>query len=110
MFSDEISEFRIAPSGMAWKGVDSEGVTAIPNTDIKWAQWMRVARQFQLRVGLKDHNKDKFEGFTREVRACFAAFSIHEWMEIIKITGPRQTRHHPQKPLWNHPRNAREFI
>ena len=69
VFSDEISEFRIAPSGMAWKGVDSEGVTAIPNTDIKWAQWMRVARQFQLRVGLKDHNKDKFEGFTREVRA-----------------------------------------
>jgi structure-specific recognition protein 1 len=71
VFSDEIeiSEFRIAPSGMAWKGVDSEGVTAIANTDIKWAQWMRVARQFQLRVGTKDHNKDKFEGFTREVRA-----------------------------------------
>jgi len=52
---------------MAWKGVDSEGVTAIPSTDIKWAQWMRVARLFQLRVGLKDHKKEKFDGFAREV-------------------------------------------
>ena len=73
------TEFRIAPSGMAWKGVDSEGVTAIPSTDIKWSQWMRVARQFQLRVGLKDHNKEKFEGFTREVRNFLYA-RMSEWI------------------------------
>ncbi|KIM41048.1 hypothetical protein M413DRAFT_72548 [Hebeloma cylindrosporum] len=64
--SPELGKFRVAPSGMAWKGVESEGVTAIPNTDIKWCQWLRVARQFQLRVGLKDHKKEKFEGFARE--------------------------------------------
>lgn len=52
---------------MAWKGVDSEGVAAIPSSDIKWAQWMRVARDFQLRVGLRDHRKEKFDGFMREV-------------------------------------------
>lgn len=54
---------------MAWKGADSEGVTAVPSGDIKWAQWLRVARQFQLRVGLRDHRKEKFDGFAREVRA-----------------------------------------
>ncbi|KAF9483545.1 SSrecog-domain-containing protein [Pholiota conissans] len=64
--SAEIGKFRVAPSGMAWKGVDSEGVTAVPSGDIKWAQWLRVARQFQLRVGLRDHRKEKFDGFARE--------------------------------------------
>lgn len=67
-----IVEFRIAPSGMAWKGGESENVVAIQATDIKWAQWIRVARGFQLRVGLKDHKKEKFEGFAREVRACLS--------------------------------------
>lgn len=61
-------EFRVAASGMAWKGAESEGVTAMASTDIKWAQWMRVARGFQLRVGMKDHKREKFEGFSKEVR------------------------------------------
>ena len=52
---------------MAWKGAESEGVTAMASTDIKWAQWMRVARGFQLRVGMKDHKREKFDGFSREV-------------------------------------------
>lgn len=53
---------------MAWKGADSEGVTAMASADIKWAQWMRVARNFQLRIGLSNHRKEKFDGFMREVR------------------------------------------
>ncbi|KAF8182350.1 chromatin binding protein [Pholiota molesta] len=57
--SPELGKFRVAPSGMAWKGVDSEGVTAVPSGDIRWAQWMRVAR-------LRDHRKEKFDGFARE--------------------------------------------
>lgn len=36
--------------------------------DIKWAQWLRVARNFQLRVGLKDRRKETLDGFLREVR------------------------------------------
>ncbi|KAG6833448.1 hypothetical protein H0H87_006814 [Tephrocybe sp. NHM501043] len=55
---------------MAWKGSDSEGVVAIPANHIDWAQWMRVARNFQLRIGLKDdkreHRTEKFDGFLRE--------------------------------------------
>jgi structure-specific recognition protein 1 len=61
-------EFRVAASGMAWKGAESEGVTAMASTDIKWAQWMRVARGSQLRIGMKDHKREKFDGFSREVR------------------------------------------
>lgn len=64
-------EFRIAASGMAWKGSESEGVTAMAAGDIKWAQWVRVARNFQLRIGMKDHRREKFDGFMREVH-CLA--------------------------------------
>jgi len=53
---------------MAWKGSETEGVTAMAATDIKWAQWVRAARNFQLRVGMKDHRREKFDGFMREVR------------------------------------------
>ncbi|KAF8625924.1 hypothetical protein AX17_006650 [Amanita inopinata Kibby_2008] len=64
--SSELGKFRVAVSGMAWKGVESDGVTAMAAQDIKWAQWVRVARNFQLRIGLKDHRKEKFDGFMRE--------------------------------------------
>lgn len=60
-------ELRVAPSGVAWKGVSSEEVTYVQAVDLKWAQWIRVARGFQLRLGLRDHKKHKFDGFIREV-------------------------------------------
>lgn len=62
------SELRLATSGMAWKGEENETVKAIPADEIKWAQWFRVARNFQLRVGLKDRRREAFDGFVREVR------------------------------------------
>ncbi|KAK0221698.1 structure-specific recognition protein-domain-containing protein [Armillaria fumosa] len=64
--SQEIGKFRVAATGMAWKGVESEGVTAMQAPEIKWAQWLRVARNFQLRVGLAGHKKETFDGFMRE--------------------------------------------
>ncbi|OAX42151.1 SSrecog-domain-containing protein [Rhizopogon vinicolor AM-OR11-026] len=64
--SFEVGKFRVAASGMAWKGEENEGVTALPSADIKWAQWYRVARNFQLRVGLKDRRRETFDGFLRE--------------------------------------------
>lgn len=72
MINGLLAEFRVAASGMAWKGADSEGVVAMSAQHIEWAQWMRVARNFQLRVGLRDekreHRAEKFDGFMREVR------------------------------------------
>ncbi|EIW80885.1 SSrecog-domain-containing protein [Coniophora puteana RWD-64-598 SS2] len=64
--SSEVGKFRIAASGMAWKGEENEQVHAIPSGDIKWAQWYRVARNFQLRIGLKDRSREVFDGFVRE--------------------------------------------
>jgi structure-specific recognition protein 1 len=60
---------RVAASGMAWRGVESSETIAITAADIKSAQWLRVARGFQLRVGLKDRRRETFDGFKREVRA-----------------------------------------
>ena len=67
---------------MAWRGEEHPDVTAIPAQSIKWAQWMRVARNYQLRVGHKDQKeqtgadtkpkdmkRDTFDGFAREVRS-----------------------------------------
>ena len=58
----------MAASGMGWKGIESGTTVALEAAKIKWAQWIRVARGFQLRVGLADHTKEKFDGFLREVR------------------------------------------
>jgi len=61
-------EMRVANSGVAWKG-PSEEVTYVQAAELKWAQWLRVGRGFQLRLGLRDHKKEKFDGFLREVHA-----------------------------------------
>ena len=68
MTDPDLSEIRFAASGMAWKGEESDGMVGISGGDIKWAQWLRVARNYQLRVGLKDRSRKTFDGFTREVR------------------------------------------
>ena len=40
---------------------------SIPSTDIKWVQWLRVARNYQIRVALKDGTRATFDGFSRDV-------------------------------------------
>jgi structure-specific recognition protein 1 len=52
---------------MAWRAEDTENVIAMSSTDIKWARWLRVARGFQLRIGLKDRRREAFDGFERDV-------------------------------------------
>ncbi|THH15843.1 hypothetical protein EW146_g4688 [Bondarzewia mesenterica] len=64
--SPKAGKFRVAASGMAWREEEKDDVTAMSNNDVKWAQWLRVARGFQLRVGLKDRRREIFDGFERE--------------------------------------------
>ncbi|THH31232.1 hypothetical protein EUX98_g2940 [Antrodiella citrinella] len=64
--SSEVGKIRIAGSGIAWKGDDTGSMAALTAGDIKWAQWIRVARNFQLRLGLKDRSRTTFDGFARE--------------------------------------------
>lgn len=54
---------------MAWKAEEMENVNAMSSTDTKWARWLRVARGFQLHVGLKDRRWEVFDGFGRDVSA-----------------------------------------
>ncbi|KZT28330.1 SSrecog-domain-containing protein [Neolentinus lepideus HHB14362 ss-1] len=61
-----VGKFRVAVSGMAWRAEEIDTTVAISGPDIKWAQWLRVARNFQLRVGLKDRKRETFDGFMRE--------------------------------------------
>lgn len=70
------TEIRIAASGVAWKGEESTSVTALSAQDIKWAQWIRVARKYQLRVGMKDRSRETFDGFAREVRHAISRLLI----------------------------------
>lgn len=59
----------MAQSGMAWKNEMKE-VVSIPAGDIKWAAWMRVARNYRLRIGMKDainRKREDFDGFLRDV-------------------------------------------
>jgi len=52
---------------MGWKGEESAATKSIPSTDIKWVQWLRVARNYQIRVALKDGTRATFDGFSRDV-------------------------------------------
>lgn len=92
-FRSEINlfvEFRVAASGMAWKGVDTEGVVAMGSSSIKWAQWLRAARNFQLRVGIKeekgDFRKETFDGFLREVCLLNTPFLNLNQSGYLRIT------------------------
>ncbi|KAF8658428.1 hypothetical protein AX16_001979 [Volvariella volvacea WC 439] len=62
----EVGRLRVAASGVAWKAANSEKATYLKSSDILWAQWLHIARDFQLRIGLRNHNKERFDGFTGE--------------------------------------------
>ncbi|GAA5929678.1 hypothetical protein JCM3775_006519 [Rhodotorula graminis] len=59
-------KLRIAPSGLGWKSSDeNEAVVTVPGSDIKWIQWIRVARNYQMRIGT-NKKRTTFDGFLKE--------------------------------------------
>ncbi|GAA6017728.1 hypothetical protein JCM10207_000477 [Rhodosporidiobolus poonsookiae] len=59
-------KLRIAPSGLGWKSSDeNEAVVTVPGSDIKWISWIRVARNYQMRIGTHKQ-RTTFDGFVRE--------------------------------------------
>ena len=95
---------------MAWKAAESEKVITVAASTIKWAQWLRVARNYQLRIGTlvenkngsKDQRKEKFDGFQREVRKAKKKNSDYIKMNIsllrIMIKSPRYSKIILQSP------------
>ncbi|KAG8904601.1 FACT complex subunit [Tulasnella sp. 403] len=62
-----IGKIRFASIGVAWKAAEDEQTITVAAGDIKYLQWFRVARNFQLRIILKqDRKRETFEGFLRE--------------------------------------------
>ncbi|KIJ54619.1 hypothetical protein M422DRAFT_24531 [Sphaerobolus stellatus SS14] len=65
-----LGKLRVGPQGIAWKPLegDTEAQSVmIQAGDVKWSEWLRVARNFQLRVGLKEKGKRvSFDGFLKE--------------------------------------------
>lgn len=64
--SADVGRFRLAQSGMGWKGPRDRTVLISPD-DVKRTNWMRVARGYELRVTMKDNVIHKFDGFKSEV-------------------------------------------
>ena len=65
---------KLAPSGIGWKTSDSENIVTISAEEFKKMQWMRVARNYQLRIALKNGNAARFDGFNKDV--CITIFFI----------------------------------
>ncbi|WAR56277.1 hypothetical protein PtB15_7B123 [Puccinia triticina] len=70
-----IGKMRIAASGLGWKPSDSPNIVTVAKDDIKWVQWIKVARGYQLRIGLNkdradikmgDRRRESFDGFRPE--------------------------------------------
>jgi len=70
-----IGKLRIAASGLGWKPSDSPNIVTVSKDDIKWVQWIKVARGYQLRIGLNkdrtdikmgDRRRESFDGFRPE--------------------------------------------
>lgn len=63
----EPGKLRMAGTGLGWKGEREEKATTVGAGELKWMQWMRVGRGFQLRIGLKgEKRRVAFEGFQRD--------------------------------------------
>ncbi|KAG9090093.1 FACT complex subunit [Ceratobasidium sp. 370] len=62
-----LGKIRFAAVGIAWKALDSEENIIIQASEIKYCQWLRVSRNFQMRVILKENRRrETFDGFLRE--------------------------------------------
>ena len=59
---------RLAQSGLGWKARQGDGLFTVRDADLKRTTWLRAARNFQLRIQLRDGRIVKFDGFQRDVR------------------------------------------
>ncbi|OXB33370.1 FACT complex subunit POB3 [Cryptococcus neoformans] len=68
--SADLGKLRFNPVGFGWKAYQSEdnNPTTYNGSDIRHATWFRVARHFQLRLGMRNSEKPRisFDGFKRD--------------------------------------------
>ncbi|KAI1313072.1 FACT complex subunit [Mortierella claussenii] len=62
----ELGLLRLAQSGLGWKARKGDGLFTVRDADLKRTTWLRAARNFQLRIQLRDGRIVKFDGFQRD--------------------------------------------
>ncbi|KAF9431869.1 FACT complex subunit [Entomortierella beljakovae] len=62
----ELGYLRLAQSGLGWKARKGDGVLTVRDADLKRTTWLRAARNFQLRIQLRDGKIVMFDGFQRD--------------------------------------------
>ncbi|KAF8986494.1 FACT complex subunit [Entomortierella lignicola] len=62
----ELGLLRLAQSGLGWKARKGDGLFTVRDADLKRTTWLRAARNFQLRIQLRDGRIVRFDGFQRD--------------------------------------------
>ncbi len=62
---------KLAEAGIGWKNAQTGQIITISATDIQKMAWLRVAKEFQLRITKNDGSIVRFDGFPREVKKIF---------------------------------------
>lgn len=53
--------------GVGWKNATTGQIITVPAADIEKMHWIRVAREYELRIQKKGKNVLKFDGFPKDV-------------------------------------------
>ncbi|KZO96000.1 SSrecog-domain-containing protein [Calocera viscosa TUFC12733] len=78
--STEAGEIRLTHGGLAWQGSESKTVVTVAGESMRSAQWIRVARSFQLRLVLSnDKRRETFDGFHRDDHEKLAHICKQHW-------------------------------
>ncbi|KAF9585802.1 FACT complex subunit [Lunasporangiospora selenospora] len=64
--SPELGLLRLAQSGLGWKAHKGSPIRMVQETDLKKTYWIRAARNYQLKLHLRDGSIVKFDGFQRD--------------------------------------------
>jgi len=67
----ELGLLRLAQSGLGWKARTVDKLFTVRDADLRKMYWIRAARNFQLRLQLRDNTIVKFDGFQRDVCSIF---------------------------------------
>ncbi|KAJ1655639.1 FACT complex subunit [Dispira simplex] len=65
-YSNSPGILRFTSSGIGWKGQKDGQIVTIASGDIKRAQWLRVARQFRLKIILKNGTWQKLDNLQKD--------------------------------------------
>ncbi|KAG9284522.1 hypothetical protein G9A89_014126 [Geosiphon pyriformis] len=62
----EAGVLKLAPIGLGWKTSGADSILTVSAEEFRRLQWLRVARNYQLRIQVKNGDVHKFDGFLKE--------------------------------------------